>query len=114
MSQVFKPWVPKRDPWMPPDYDERVVHAVRALAEGKATAHHQDIVWRWLRYVTDIDGMSFRPGGRKGSRDTDFAEGKRFVGHHLMKLLHPELSIEDVRQADAKPATRKVARRDDR
>ena len=35
--------------------------------------------------------MSYRPG-EEGRRDTDFAEGKRFVGRELFKLLHPLLT----------------------
>lgn len=30
--------------------------------------------------------MSFRPGGDDGKRETDFAEGRRFVGNQIIKL----------------------------
>lgn len=92
--KVYPPWEPKKEPHHPPTYDARVVYAVRALAQATATAAQQEIVWRWLMYVTG-DGMSYRPGGAEGMRATDFAEGKRFVGEQFRKMLHPEITPPD-------------------
>ena len=99
--KIYPPWVEHREPWMPPTYDERVIYAIRALADGKATEHQQSIAWRWIMYVTGAEGMSYRPGAT-GARDTDFAEGKRFVGLQIKKMLHPELTP-DERPAPQKP-----------
>jgi len=87
----FDPWKPKQEPHIPPDYDVRVIYAVRALADNNASPSQQAIVWKWLMYVTD-DGMSYRPGGADAARATDFAEGKRFIGQQFRKMLHPELT----------------------
>lgn len=81
-------WRPHKEPWKPPDHDESVVYAVRALVEGSANAGQQKLLADYLRYITDLDAMSYRPG-EEGRRDTDFAEGKRFVGREFFKLLHP-------------------------
>ena len=85
-------WKPKSLPWEPVDYDDEVVYAVRAFWEGKALPHQQTLVREWLMYLTGAgDGfadLSFRPGS-DGQRATDFAEGKRFVGLQIRKMLHP-------------------------
>jgi len=88
----FPPWRPHRDPWMPPDYDERVIYAVRAFAEGKATEGQQKILFAWMQYVTSPGQLSFRPGGQDGMWNTAFAEGKRFVGIEINKMLSPLLT----------------------
>lgn len=64
------------------------MYAFRALFDGVANAGQQKLFLNWLRYVTEMDHMTYRPGA-DGRRDTDFAEGKRFVGRELFKLLHP-------------------------
>jgi hypothetical protein len=71
--------------------DGRVVYAVRALYDGKATDSQQRLVWEWLMFVTGQDDISFRPG-LDGQRETDFAEGKRFVGQQLRKMLDPVMT----------------------
>lgn len=88
-------WLPKKEPWLPAAYDDDVVYALRAVKEGRAMAHQQKLAWDWLMYVTGAgDGyadLSFRPGPA-GERETVFAEGKRFVGLQMMKMLHPALT----------------------
>jgi len=89
-------WLPKKNPWIPPDHDEHVVYAVRALAEGIASDSQQKLVWRYLMYVTgaseEFADLSYRPDSEGGRRDTDFAEGKRFVGLMIRKLLRGEFT----------------------
>jgi hypothetical protein len=88
-------WLPKKDPWLPPDYDEKVVYAVRALFKGNANDAQQRTAVEWLMYVTgaseEYADLSFRPGV-DGQRSTDFAEGKRFVGLQIRKMLRPEVT----------------------
>ena len=84
-------WRPKKDPWLPPDHDESVIYAFRSLVAGVANEGQQKLLVDYLKYITDLDAMSYRPG-EDGRRDTDFAEGKRFVGRELFKLLHPLLT----------------------
>jgi len=106
-------WRPKCDPWMPPDYDDGVVYAVRALGEGKANDGQQKLLWDWLMYVTAASeawaDLSFRPGGPESERATAFAEGKRFVGLQMRKMLHPALTPKSV-TSNQKPETGKRQR----
>ena len=100
-------WAPKKSPWLPPDLDESVVYAVRAVATGTANDGQQLLIWRYLMYVTaaseEFQDISFRPDGMGGDRDTAFAEGKRFAGAMIRKLLRPEYTARP--QDDAKQST---------
>lgn len=91
------PWLPKPLPWEAPDYTDDVVMSVRALVEGKANAAQQQMVWRYLMYLTkgsdEFQDLSFRPSSPKTGMQgeaTIFAEGSRFIGMMLRKLLRPE------------------------
>jgi hypothetical protein len=115
MSSTLGPWLPKKDPWHPADYDDVVVYAVRAFASGKATEHQQKIVWRWMRYVTgtsdEFSDLSFRPGD-EGRRATDFAEGKKFVGLQFGKMLNDAVTPKKPADAEeARPARKTSTKR---
>lgn len=87
-------WRPKQQPWMPADYNDNVIWAVRAVQEGVASAGQQRLMWEWLMYLSGCVGagdLSYRPG-EGGERDTAFAEGKRYVGLQVRKMLLPELT----------------------
>jgi hypothetical protein len=94
-------WRHRKHPWEPAEYSEEVIYAVRAMKDGTALPHQQQLAWRWLMFVTaagdGFDDLSFRPGG-DGPRETDFAEGKRFVGLQMRKMLHPDV-LDAVRKA---------------
>jgi hypothetical protein len=92
-------WLPKPLPWIPPDYSDDVVMAVRAFEAGNANEAQQKMVWRYLMYVTkatdEFQDLSFRPGGGTAGAPgeaTNFAEGSRFVGMMFRKLLRAELT----------------------
>jgi hypothetical protein len=91
----IKSWKPKKNPWEPPDYDDGVVYAIRALHGGVANDGQQKLAWSWIMYITGAGeewaDLSFRPG-QNGDRDTTFAEGKRFPGLQLRKMLHPSVT----------------------
>lgn len=74
-------------PWFPAKYEKRDVYAIQALEQGEANAEQQK---RALEYIINIIcgtyDLSYRPG-LDGDRDTAFAEGKRFVGSQIVKLL---------------------------
>lgn len=83
---------PKAHPYEPVDYDELVLMAVRSFSTGTANAAQQAEVWAWLQYVTgtgEFADLSFRPGGADAERESAFAEGKKFVGLQIQKMLHP-------------------------
>ena len=97
-------FLPKAKPYEPVDYDERVVMAIRALWTGTANDAQQGEVRDWLQYVTGTGAfadMSFRPGGAEAERETAFAEGKKFVGLQILKMLHP-ITLEAVKQESKK------------
>lgn len=52
---------------------------------------------RAIRFIMwDLCGLrdlSFRPGGAEGERETSFAEGKRFVGLQIGKLLEMKVNV---------------------
>lgn len=75
-------------PWRPAGYEDADVAAFQALADGKATPDQQKRALRWLieRGAATYD-LSYRPGGEDGARDTIFAEGRRFVGLQVVKIL---------------------------
>ena len=101
-------WRHRKHPWEPAEYSEEVIYAIRAMKDGTALPHQQQLAWRCLMFVTGagdgIDDLSFRPGG-DGQRETDFAEGKRYVGLQLRKMLHPDV-LEAVKKQAAAAAKR--------
>ena len=99
----MRSWRPKAEPHLPPDYDEQVIYAVRAFFQGRASEPQQLIVRDYIMYLTgsteEFADLSYRPG-ETGTRASDFAEGKRFVGLMLRKLLRPELTPKDNEEAE--------------
>ena len=80
---------------MPVKYDGRKadVAALQAMRRGEATADQQVRAMEFiLETISDRNGMSYRPGGLEGDRDTAFAEGRRFVGNQMVKLTKLPLS----------------------
>ena len=77
---------------MPVKYVKADAAALQAMRRGEATPDQQ---LRALEYIVeticDRNGMSFRPGP-EGARDTDFAEGRRFVGNQIVKLTNMPLN----------------------
>jgi hypothetical protein len=70
------------DAWEVPD-----AAAIQALDRGDATADQQRRALDWIiNKAAGYYDLSYRPGGEEGRRDTDFAEGRRFVGGQIVKL----------------------------
>lgn len=68
--------------------------AIKMVAAGEATPEQQRraleaIVTR----IACVDDMSFRADDHGGTRETDFSEGKRFVGLQLRKIISTSLEI---------------------
>lgn len=86
---------PAAGPYIPPPYEPADVSAIQALARGDASPDLQRRALDWIiNIAADTYGLSYRPDS---DRDTAFAEGKRFVGLQLVKLL--KLNTEAIRQA---------------
>lgn len=80
-------------PWVPSDYDIADAAAIQALQRGDATKDQQQRALKWLiEKACGTYDLSYRPG-EDGRRDTDFAEGKRFVGSQIVKMLNLNLSL---------------------
>ena len=76
----------KREPWDFPDFSERDVRLIQALAQGTATPEMQRDALKWIVEIGAATyDMSYRPGDN-GRRDSDFAEGKRHVGNTLVRM----------------------------
>lgn len=75
-------------PWRPPSYEPEDVVAIQALAKGTANLEQQRRALAWIiERAAGAYEMSYRPGGEDGARDTTFAEGRRFVGNQLVKMI---------------------------
>ena len=76
------------------------MYAVQAVANGNASADQQKRAIAWI--VGTLCGtydLAFRPDDHGGSRDTDFALGKAFVGQQIVKLLKLHLLAADAEEA---------------
>lgn len=92
-------------PWKPVEVNETPVvgpgflnkadaMAIKAMAEGQATAEQQKRALDAIIYrVACTDDLSFRADDHGGERDGAFAEGKRYVGLQLKKLVATRIDI---------------------
>lgn len=75
----------KHKAWSPVPYGAKEVRLIQALNRGDATPQQQQDALKYIiEVVAGAYDMSFRP---ESERDTCFAEGRRFVGLQLIKLL---------------------------
>lgn len=63
----------------------QLVYALKALREGKASPEQQQLAIDGLMGITAYYDLSYRPNS---DRDTAFAEGKRFVGAQVVKMIN--------------------------
>lgn len=78
-------------PWKPADYQLADVSAFQALVRGEASPDMQKRAVKWLVEAAGTYDLSYRPGPG-GDRDTVFAEGKRFMGQQVVKLINLDLA----------------------
>ena len=85
----------------PVPYDKPEVASIQGLANGTATPEMQRHALRWIIEIAcGYYDLSFRPG-EEGRRETDFAEGKRFVGAQIVKMTRLNLAkLKTVKTAD--------------
>lgn len=80
----------------PVPWEDLDVYALKAVAEGKADAAQQKRAMDWIIHkAAGTYDMSYRPGN---VQDTVFAEGRRFVGLQIVKLV--AIDIARVKQAE--------------
>jgi hypothetical protein len=80
-------------PWFPPQCEKADIAAVKALASGSANPEQQVRAIKWIvEEACMYYNLSFCPGGEDGRRDSDFAEGRRFVGAEIVKMTKLDLT----------------------
>lgn len=83
----------KKLAYYPPEYSEFDVASIQACVKGEATpAQQKHAIDYIINQCCNTYDLSFRPGGEVGRRDTDFAEGRRFVGLQIVKMINVSLS----------------------
>jgi hypothetical protein len=83
------------------------VTAIVACVDGVATPQQAKLAMDWImQEAARVPDLSFQIGGEDGRRATDFAEGRRYVGHLIRQMLHPK-TMEMARAAASRgtPAT---------
>lgn len=76
----------KSAPWYPPAYEPADINAIKGLVAGTASPEQQQRAIKWIiENACATYELSYRP---TSDRDTSFAEGRRFVGLEIVKLLH--------------------------
>lgn len=75
-------------PWASIPAEPADFYAIQALANGNANDGQQQ---RAIAFIVNVlcgtYDLSYRPGELAGERDTAFAEGRRFVGLQLVRLM---------------------------
>ena len=80
---------PRDAAWLPPDYEMRDIEAIRAVHAGVADAAQQARALDWIvKSAAGAYELSFRSDGEGGERETAFAEGRRFVGMQVLKMIN--------------------------
>tara|TARA_R110000868_G_scaffold68190_2_gene201690 strand:+ start:218 stop:499 length:282 start_codon:yes stop_codon:yes gene_type:complete len=72
-----------KKPYEPVSYVAADVSAAQAFVDGNADEFQQKRLFKWLIEASGYYELSYQPDS---SRDTDFMEGRRFVGAQLLKL----------------------------
>lgn len=78
-------------PWMPVPYDLADAAAWQAISLGTADKDQQIRALRWLIGACGTYDLSYRPGPN-GDRETAMAEGRRFIGLQVVKLVNLDLA----------------------
>lgn len=79
----------KSAPWFPAKYELADARAIKNLAAGTASSEQQQRALKWIiENVAAYYDLSYFP---TSDRDTSFAEGKRFVGSQIVKMLKIDL-----------------------
>ena len=86
-----------RDPaWIPVAYDRADVTALKAVAAGVANDGQQKRAMAWIiNTAAQTYDLSFRSDADGGERETAFAEGRRFVGLQVVKLVNMSGAVLD-------------------
>lgn len=79
--------LPSSLPWMPPQFEDHEIAAIRAMADGVANAGQQRLAFELIvGRLCAVGDLAFRPDDKGGERATAFASGKQWVGLQMCKL----------------------------
>jgi hypothetical protein len=79
---------PVLGPDQPAPFEEADVYAVQALFNGTANDGQQKRAVKWiLEEACKVKDLPWVAGGLEGQRATDFANGRKFAGHQVLKML---------------------------
>lgn len=80
-------------PYKPAKYEDADASAIQHLAQGVASPAEQKRALDWIvvQCCATYDS-SYRPG-TDGDRDTAFAEGRRFAGLQIVKLMKLKIGL---------------------
>jgi hypothetical protein len=80
-------------PDQPAAAEEADIYAVQALFAGTASDGQQKRAVKWiLEEACKMRDLPWVAGGLEGQRATDFANGRRFAGHQILKLFETRIS----------------------
>lgn len=75
----------KHGAFKPPQYEAADVTAIQQLERGEAGPEMQKRALNWIIvHASELYEQSYRPGD---PHETSFAEGRRFVGNAIVKML---------------------------
>lgn len=97
---------PRKPAWLPADYSFADVVAVQAVARGDASPDQQRRALDWvINTAAGAYEISYRSDRDGGDRETAFAEGRRFVGLQVVKLVNlPAAAKEKLRSDEQRNA----------
>lgn len=79
---------PEARPWLPTEYSDEDVGALKALARGDCPEHQQRRAMKFIvEQLCGVYDLEFRPGP-EGDRESAFAGGKRWVGLQIVKMVN--------------------------
>lgn len=90
------------EPYLPYPWSSNIplVYALKAMSEGVASDTQQRLILHEVLNLTGYYDLSYRPDS---DRDTAFAEGKRFVGAQIVKMVNlPADIIEKAKESKSK------------
>jgi len=77
------------DPRMPAIWENPDAVAIKALVRGEASAEQQQ---RAVAFIINTIAKTYDMSYRQNPYDTAFAEGMRFVGNQIVKLININLA----------------------
>lgn len=90
MSREVKPKA-LPPPYVPAEAPLKIIKALNDLSAGEATDHQQKMALQWIVNEASRAYVPAYCHGADGSRDTDFALGRAFVGQQIIGLLKIDL-----------------------